>query len=580
MAAAFSHVEGPDGFVSAEDGRNELEKSGLPLQKLGEIWDLSDLDCDGRLSRREFACALLLASMALRGLPLPLEITPEQQVALVEFMDNRLAVVSKGHVIDDWSVFDTAATAPRQQHRALDKSKRLPKASKTGPEEDPLDPAFSSAGHFSQESAALHLVGGEFESTPALYGTHEARDCGAGSRGRLASPRSQKAAANNANNAPPLQASVFGTKGVLEPSIGHSGVAGESHFDAALRDITRLGAPEDMERLGREALQERREMARQLARRRDSEQRLRDSHRRLEELARDHCAVQNEAAYTRGLVAQRKDELGHLLQQVSEAESFLAMLRSSCGPEEEDVLTMATGGVPLTHSGRTQAASLSLPGDDGRIDMVISKVRAERELLHSDKKAVDDTRRRLAAIARDIDHSQVTQQALLERQRQTDQDRTRAICAIEAERSKLSALCQERVQIWEARLALERDVASLSAGWQAIRSDEPGTASPVPASGSAVGGRPPQHQRGGIHEPRPTAADAAAAFVPAGFGYPGSGPGQGHGLGRAAAPGRGAPGAHQDKLAGVPVTAEVLGARVAHFGNLNDSSRPPVASVH
>lgn len=61
-AAEFEALdEDRDGFVEGADVRGSLERSGLLTDTLKAIWILADADCDGRLSRPEFVCAMHLA---------------------------------------------------------------------------------------------------------------------------------------------------------------------------------------------------------------------------------------------------------------------------------------------------------------------------------------------------------------------------------------------------------------------------------------------------------------------------------------------------------------------------------------
>eukprot|EP00929_Paragymnodinium_shiwhaense_P029772 TRINITY_DN1699_c2_g1_i1.p1 TRINITY_DN1699_c2_g1~~TRINITY_DN1699_c2_g1_i1.p1 ORF type:complete len:1769 (+),score=371.27 TRINITY_DN1699_c2_g1_i1:190-5496(+) len=64
-------------FVSAEEGREFMERSQLPPHELARIWELSDLDCDGLLSLPEFVCAVHLVSRRREGWPVPEELPPE-----------------------------------------------------------------------------------------------------------------------------------------------------------------------------------------------------------------------------------------------------------------------------------------------------------------------------------------------------------------------------------------------------------------------------------------------------------------------------------------------------------------------
>lgn len=300
--------------------------------------------------------------------------------------------------------------------------------------------------------------------------------------------------------------------------------------------------------------------------------------------------MDNEVAYSKGAIARMKEELGHLMQQIEAAEAALALIRSAGGQMAEDAFAM--GSQPGDLSGAAPGAASSIaskrkqhnntPGDEERLEVVISRVRGEKEQLHHEQKAVEDMRRRLANIVQQKLEAQAAQQALLERQRQNDQDRTLAIAAIEAERAKLSTVRQDRMQVWEERLVLERDVAALAASWDAIRLEhELGMNARMVASPTPSAGRHYPRQPGGVGVPRASTALEAGAgpssvsVVQAGAGYPGSGPGQGHGLGRAAAPGRGAPD-HHERLAGVPA----FDARTAQFGKFSARSHPSVASVH
>uniref|UniRef100_A0A7E4W574 EH domain-containing protein n=1 Tax=Panagrellus redivivus TaxID=6233 RepID=A0A7E4W574_PANRE len=64
----------PDGSISGADDQvvNFFMKSGLDTQSLGKIWDLADVNVDGRLNRFEFAVAMhLIVLKAKGGAPIP-----------------------------------------------------------------------------------------------------------------------------------------------------------------------------------------------------------------------------------------------------------------------------------------------------------------------------------------------------------------------------------------------------------------------------------------------------------------------------------------------------------------------------
>ncbi|XP_020570160.1 intersectin-2 isoform X3 [Oryzias latipes] len=59
------------GYVSGEQARKFFLQSGLPASVLAEIWNLSDLDSDGKMDRLEFSIAMKLIKHRLQGWNLP-----------------------------------------------------------------------------------------------------------------------------------------------------------------------------------------------------------------------------------------------------------------------------------------------------------------------------------------------------------------------------------------------------------------------------------------------------------------------------------------------------------------------------
>jgi len=70
-----------DGFVGPEV-TSFLQQSGLPVTTLGTIWDLADVNKDGRLDVQEFCCAMALISGVKEGNALPSTI-PASLIQLV-----------------------------------------------------------------------------------------------------------------------------------------------------------------------------------------------------------------------------------------------------------------------------------------------------------------------------------------------------------------------------------------------------------------------------------------------------------------------------------------------------------------
>ena len=62
---------GRTGFLAGAQARNLLLQTGLPQNILAQIWGLSDVDADGRLSTEEFILAGHFCDLAMKGEPLP-----------------------------------------------------------------------------------------------------------------------------------------------------------------------------------------------------------------------------------------------------------------------------------------------------------------------------------------------------------------------------------------------------------------------------------------------------------------------------------------------------------------------------
>ncbi|XP_072355207.1 intersectin-2-like isoform X2 [Scyliorhinus torazame] len=65
------------GYLSGPQARNALVQSNLLHNQLATIWNLADVDQDGKLRAEEFILAMHLIEMAKSGQPLPLTLPPE-----------------------------------------------------------------------------------------------------------------------------------------------------------------------------------------------------------------------------------------------------------------------------------------------------------------------------------------------------------------------------------------------------------------------------------------------------------------------------------------------------------------------
>jgi len=203
-----------------------------------------------------------------------------------------------------------------------------------------------------------------------------------------------------------------------------------------------------LKRLSREVIEERSELERQLARRREFEWQLKDTRTSLDSLREERRRVEKETATTQRRISHLQDELAFVEAEVQGTEQNLAMLRD------------ATGAGPAPAFGSRGPTPYDNTEEERRD--VLAKVRVERDMLRRDQATIEEIRSKLEGIFRQKVDAQASQQALLEKQRQTEQDRGLMLTAIEGERGKLSAMRAERLRLWEDRSALEKEMADLA----------------------------------------------------------------------------------------------------------------------
>ncbi|XP_036060022.1 intersectin-1 isoform X4 [Onychomys torridus] len=72
-----SHDKAMSGHLTGPQARTILMQSSLPQAQLASIWNLSDIDQDGKLTAEEFILAMHLIDVAMSGQPLPPVLPPE-----------------------------------------------------------------------------------------------------------------------------------------------------------------------------------------------------------------------------------------------------------------------------------------------------------------------------------------------------------------------------------------------------------------------------------------------------------------------------------------------------------------------
>ncbi|KAJ8958938.1 hypothetical protein NQ318_019708 [Aromia moschata] len=74
LRRTFESLGPVNGKLSGATAKEELVKSKLPNAVLGKIWKLADVDRDGYLDKDEFALAMHLINVKLKGNEIPFEL--------------------------------------------------------------------------------------------------------------------------------------------------------------------------------------------------------------------------------------------------------------------------------------------------------------------------------------------------------------------------------------------------------------------------------------------------------------------------------------------------------------------------
>ena len=154
-----------------------------------------------------------------------------------------------------------------------------------------------------------------------------------------------------------------------------------------------------------------------------------DGRSRLESLRQEAKTTEIELVSADHQVQRTQDQILSLQQQIAEAEDELDTFRREAG-------------------------QTALGGD------VLAAVSAIRESIGEDEREVLELRAKIERIQREKIDLQSTFSVLKEKKRQADQDRNLLIVALESDRAKLVSVRAERLQLWEQRHQLTRELTT------------------------------------------------------------------------------------------------------------------------
>uniref|UniRef100_A0AAV2KYB9 Epidermal growth factor receptor substrate 15 n=1 Tax=Knipowitschia caucasica TaxID=637954 RepID=A0AAV2KYB9_KNICA len=123
--AIFESLGPVGGMLTGDKVKPVLLNSKLPVDILGRVWELSDIDRDGMLDRDEFSVAMYLVYRALEGEPVPMSLPPP------------LVPPSKRKKPSAPPVLPLLPSPPSAKDRGTSHSKTLPHPSKSVPVSTP-----------------------------------------------------------------------------------------------------------------------------------------------------------------------------------------------------------------------------------------------------------------------------------------------------------------------------------------------------------------------------------------------------------------------------------------------------------
>uniref|UniRef100_A0A7S1F2I0 EH domain-containing protein n=1 Tax=Noctiluca scintillans TaxID=2966 RepID=A0A7S1F2I0_NOCSC len=422
FAHAYASARNAQGYVMPDEAQQCMAQSGLPTEILSQIWDLSDLDRDRRLSLREFVCAMYLAKQTAWGQPLPVAVQSEQQAHWAHKVERYVPgdgdfLEPKGFSpSDDFSTVDTANSGSRKRHK--DKSR------KKKDRRDELGNMDSSA------TSAF-----DFDSAPS----QRIPDRGLDDPLEMTST----AWAPDVMRSPSRLDRFGGADDVREALPDMDAALGE--LALCFETLARDDSTGELSQLSGSVLEERRELKRLVERRRDCDRQHHEYQQRLNESLEQRRKVQTEVAAQQRHVAHLQEELRYLDSEVREAEDDLAVLRESSGIQ---------GG-----SDRL-GADPYMSRDEERHD-VLSKVRSEQEMLLRDQREIHNIRTKIKALHEEKLACQTYHDDVLEKRRVAENDRGMMLTAIETERAKVGSLRSDRITMWEERCDLEHALRNL-----------------------------------------------------------------------------------------------------------------------
>eukprot|EP00914_Ancora_sagittata_P011526 GHVO01022371.1.p1 GENE.GHVO01022371.1~~GHVO01022371.1.p1 ORF type:complete len:907 (+),score=194.31 GHVO01022371.1:134-2722(+) len=454
----FANDSDQNGYLEGYEGGKILRRSGLPESELSQIWALSDRDGDGRLTLDEFSVAMHMVTKRRNGLPLPSTLPPEleliflppQEFPQTSFVDNVIAPNPSNDILDsqtaataDFSKTDVpsaptadfentfALTAPPETEKIEKKKKKKKKDKKEDEEERARVDVFDD-GDKGEEKTNREMFDSEWGLTDDLSYKY-------------------KPSKSKSDKLPIERERGTDAKAVFDSIVESDkqlNLRLTREIDQYADEINRLSGISGA--LKSEMIREKAELRRQLDRKRDFENRVSDMRAELDAIKDEKRKVDVERISANRDIEHYQEEIIFLQQQVDDVE------------RDRKLLEETTQQLTRQHKeAETQSTQMEVARKN-----VLQSIKAERTLLQDQEKEIAKLRNTLERFKREKDNARSRQLAAQERSRQSAQDRSLMLTALETERSRLSDIRSHRLEMADEKATYERELADVTLGYQ------------------------------------------------------------------------------------------------------------------
>eukprot|EP00397_Hematodinium_sp_SG-2012_P002573 GEMP01002580.1.p1 GENE.GEMP01002580.1~~GEMP01002580.1.p1 ORF type:complete len:801 (+),score=160.64 GEMP01002580.1:295-2697(+) len=395
-----------DGFVEGDQAKLLLQRSKLTKQQLSAVWDLADMDSDGRLRFEEFLIAMHCVTMIQKGHAVPRSVPPEliDSVRIVDDLQfGSMQEMTDGNMVEPVKEAVQSEFARKALGFASGSPQQRPSLSADPYRED-------------------IILKPNVDATDLPMPTH------------LKFPDVLKGVESRTKLFKPLQK-------LMQKEFD---ITGASALEKAWETDSKVlgdGNPSALTGLEMEMVDQRRGMEKHFARRKDFDAQAQELKTQIDDLLEQRARQDVERQKLVTACENYQDQISFLREQIDDVSHDVHVM------QESNVVASrgAQNPIPSANPGATR---------EEQREELLAHIRAERDILRGDQRTIDELRVELTRHVKDKLQKQTRQTVLLEKHRQAEQDRVMLVTAYDGERYKLLTIRSERVKLLEERAEL------------------------------------------------------------------------------------------------------------------------------